>query len=92
MKNQDNIENVELKKGHIHDGYKFYDEDIKYWKLILVGPQGTPYEGGRFFIDMIFEKDYPIKPPKLTFKNKIYHPLVNTSTNKVCGYCITHKN
>ncbi|KAF2072077.1 hypothetical protein CYY_006597 [Polysphondylium violaceum] len=49
------------------------ENDIKFWKVIFSGIQGTPYENGHWVISVAFPDDYPFKPPKVRFETKIYH-------------------
>ncbi|SZF01304.1 unnamed protein product [Blumeria hordei] len=46
------------------------------WKIILTGPEGSPYAGGSFELLLTLPREYPFKPPKLSFKTRIYHPNV----------------
>jgi len=41
------------------------ENDITKVHALVVGPCGTPYEGGFFYFLISFTPDYPIKPPKV---------------------------
>ena len=52
------------------------DEDPFYWQATVIGPQGTPYEDGKFLYEIRFRQDYPFRKPSLKLLTKIYHPCV----------------
>lgn len=59
------------------------DSNLLVWEAILIGPTETPYEGGRFKIQLMFDDEYPHSPPEVKFLTKIYHPNVN-NTGQIC--------
>ena len=59
------------------------NSNIYEWISTLMGPQSSPYENGIFFLDIHFPPEYPFKPPKITFRTKIYHCNIN-SQGQIC--------
>eukprot|EP00005_Dracoamoeba_jomungandri_P004163 CAMPEP_0174256956 /NCGR_PEP_ID=MMETSP0439-20130205/6150_1 /TAXON_ID=0 /ORGANISM="Stereomyxa ramosa, Strain Chinc5" /LENGTH=541 /DNA_ID=CAMNT_0015339821 /DNA_START=69 /DNA_END=1694 /DNA_ORIENTATION=- len=58
-------------------------DNMQFWKVVLFGPKGSPYEGGNFMVTLQFPDNYPFSPPKFQFLTPIFHCNVNND-GKVC--------
>jgi len=59
------------------------ENDIFKWRVTIIGPSGTPYEGGIFPTEIIFPDDFPNMPPKMRFLCPMWHPNIGKD-GKVC--------
>uniref|UniRef100_V9L9R9 E2 ubiquitin-conjugating enzyme n=1 Tax=Callorhinchus milii TaxID=7868 RepID=V9L9R9_CALMI len=66
------------------------DANIHLWNGLLI-PENPPYDKGAFKIEIVFPTEYPFKPPRITFKTKIYHPNIDEK-GQVCLSIISADN
>ena len=51
--------------------------------FLLSGPEGSPFEGGVFKLELFLPEDYPMSAPKVRFITKIYHPNID-KLGRIC--------
>uniref|UniRef100_A0A1B0B5I3 Uncharacterized protein n=1 Tax=Glossina palpalis gambiensis TaxID=67801 RepID=A0A1B0B5I3_9MUSC len=50
----------------------------------IAGPPDTPYEGGKFVLEIKVPETYPFNPPKVRFVTRIWHPNISSVTGAIC--------
>ena len=53
------------------------ESNYRHFYVKIAGPEGTSYEGGMFSAELYLPDEYPMVPPKVLFKTKIYHPNID---------------
>jgi ubiquitin-conjugating enzyme E2 N len=59
------------------------EDNIREIYITMIGPSDTPYENGKFRLEMFLQDSYPIEPPKIRFLTKIYHPNID-KIGRIC--------
>ncbi|GJR54925.1 ubiquitin-conjugating enzyme family protein, partial [Tanacetum coccineum] len=62
---------------------RVYESRMDLLRVVIIGPEGTPYHDGLFFFDLFFPNTYPKRPP-------VCHPLLLfVSLNTLRKYVLT---
>ncbi|PSC68305.1 ubiquitin-conjugating enzyme E2 35 [Micractinium conductrix] len=59
------------------------EDNLRYFNVIILGPDSSPYQGGVFKLELFLPEDYPMAAPKVRFLTKIYHPNVD-KLGRIC--------
>ena len=51
--------------------------NARHFLVKIAGPADSPYEGGLFNLELFLPEEYPLVPPKVLFRTKIYHPNID---------------
>ena len=54
-----------------------FSDNPRYFNVVISGPKDSPYEGGKFHLQLYLPEEYPMVPPKCIFMTKIYHPNID---------------
>jgi len=53
------------------------ENNHRHFYVRIAGPEGTAYEGGMFHAELFLPDEYPMVPPKVLFRTKIFHPNID---------------
>lgn len=76
------LDDIRKSKAKYFCNIQVDESNLLNWQGLLV-PDCAPYDKGAFRIELVFPAEYPFKPPKITFKTKIYHPNIDEN-GQVC--------
>jgi ubiquitin-conjugating enzyme E2 G1 len=60
------------------------DGNLQTWRVIIIGPSGSRYEGGLFPTRVDFPDNFPLMPPKVRFTCPMWHPNIDGRDGTVC--------
>ncbi len=59
------------------------ETSITDWTAVIIGPPGSYYESFEFDLVIRVPSEYPLVPPNIKFKSKIFHPNVLFEVNSM---------
>lgn len=65
--------------------------DISFWKVVMDGPDDSPYSEGAFLLYLSAGEDYPYQPPEVRFVTKVMHPNISAH-GRVCHSLLTGRD
>jgi len=59
------------------------EKNARYFHIKVFGPADSPYENGKFDLELFLPEEYPMAPPKVRFMTKIFHPNID-KLGRIC--------
>merc|ERR1712088_80606 len=59
------------------------EKNARYFHIKVIGPADSPYENGKFDLELFLPEEYPMAPPKVRFMTKIFHPNID-KLGRIC--------
>ena len=59
------------------------NDNYRHLSVVMFGPKDTAYEKGKFNLEVYFPPEYPMVPPRILFRTKIYHPNID-KLGRIC--------
>jgi len=59
------------------------EKNARYFHIKVFGPNDSPYENGKFDLELFLPEEYPMAPPKVRFMTKIFHPNID-KLGRIC--------
>lgn len=59
------------------------ERNERHFHIKMMGPKGSPYEGGIFELELFLPEGYPMKPPIVRFLTRIFHPNID-NVGRIC--------
>lgn len=83
-----------IKHPLINEGIYYVHDETDMFKgyAMIIGPEGTPYEGGYFFFKFLFSNEYPFKPPKVVYCTNDGTTRFNPNLYKSGKVCVSILN
>ena len=76
----------EIREANDNSGVsaEIVNDSYTHWKGTLKGPDGTPYAGGVFVVNIVIPPNYPFEPPQMRFDTKVWHPNISSQNGAIC--------
>jgi len=76
------VRSKEIAESGVH--LELVKDDLTELAGTIAGPPDTPYQGGKYKLEIKIPDTYPFNPPKVRFITKIWHPNISSVTGAIC--------